>query len=420
MHKKIASTFFIKVIIAFLNLAIVVLLSRFLGAQGKGEASIIITSIAMILLFTNMIGGSSLVFLVPRFPTFLLFIISNVWTVFVCAITFVLFQFLRIIPSHIVLPVITLALINSFLATNLTILLGKEKVMSTNLISLLQTVLNLLVLWVLICYLDEQNIQAYVNSLYAAMGFCLFLSTLLIIPYFKNYSLLESKQTIRMLVKTGFTNQTGHILKFLSFRFSYYVMVYYSGSVTLGVFSNGVALIESLLLISNSFSTILYPRVANSQNQESVRMLTLQMTKAGILLCALALIPLLMLPSSFWIWMFGPEFNGVHEVIVLLSPGILVYNIALITGHYFSGVGRYAVNTISNLLGLLTTIVASLWVIPSYGIMEAGIISSLSYLVTTYYIAYHFGKETNLKMHQLIPRWVDVKWLIRQSQYIWK
>ena len=78
MVKKIASTFIIKVIIAVLNLAIVIVLSRFIGAAGKGEASLIVTTIAMILIFCNMIGGSSLVYFVPRNNTFLLFLINRI------------------------------------------------------------------------------------------------------------------------------------------------------------------------------------------------------------------------------------------------------------------------------------------------------------------------------------------------------
>ena len=146
MLKKIASTFIIKIAIAIINLAIVIILSRFIGASGKGEASLIVTTIAMILLFCNMIGGSSLVYFVPRYNTFLLFLISNLWSVFICILSYFIFKSVSLIPEAFVVPIIILSLINSFLATNLTILLGKEKIMSSTIISLLQTVVNFIIL----------------------------------------------------------------------------------------------------------------------------------------------------------------------------------------------------------------------------------------------------------------------------------
>jgi len=419
MIKKLVSTFGIKVLIAVLNLAIVIVLSRFTGAEGKGEASIIITSIAMILLFCNMIGGASLVYLVPRYNPSILFLISNGWSVIVCMIAYIVFTIFDLIEQSFVIHVIVLSLINSFLATNLSILLGKEKIMSNNYVSLLQTIINLVILWLLVKGFNEVTISAYINSLYAAMGFCLIVSTILIVPYLKKIS-FNNKESVFELIKLGLTNQLGHIMKFISFRISYYAMVYFSGNTVLGIYSNGVALIESLLLISNSFSAILYPKVSNSNNTQYNQQLTLQMTKASILICIIALIPLMLLPPTFWVWLFGNEFVGVQQVILLLAPGILLYNIVLIIGHYFSGIGKYNINTISSSLGLITTVILSLLVLPDYGIMEAGIISSISYFVTALFIMMAFAKEAQLKLHQLFPTLADIKWLKEHTSALLK
>lgn len=414
MIKKLVSTFGIKIIIALLNLAIVILLSRFSGADGKGQASIIITNIAFLLLFCNMIGGASLVYLVPRYNTFILFLLSNIWSLIVCAMGYLVFALFSTVPPKMQIHVILLSIINSFLSTNSTILLGKEKVMSTNYILLLQAFLNFIVLFIIIKKVAYLSIDAYVYSVYLAMGACLLLSTILILPYLKKASFENIKAPFYELVKKGFVNQIGHIMKFTSFRVSYYAIVYYSGNGTLGVYSNGVALVESILLISNSFCAILYPRVANSIDKTYNQQLTLQMTKASIIICIAAIIPLISLPSEFWVWLFGNEFKGVREVIVLLSPGILLYNIALIIGHYFSGIGKYNINTLSSLLGLLSTVLLSAFVLPTYGIKEAAIISSISYFITTLFVVIAFTTELKIKIKTLIPTLTDMKWIIKQ------
>jgi O-antigen/teichoic acid export membrane protein len=411
MFKKIAFTFGIKVLIAILNLAIVVMLSRSIGAAGKGEASLIVTSVAMILLFCNVIGGSSLVYFVPRHNILQLFLLSNVWSVIVCVFSYVIFLFFPLVPPMHILPVIILSLINSFLATNLTILLGKEKINTHNLVSLFQVVVNSVVLWFMFRGLDQNNVESYIYSLYAAMGVCLVLSSILIFPVIRNDKSEKETGVITKLFNFGAYSQAGHIMKFISFRCTFYLLATYSGDEALGIFSNGTSLIESIFLISNSIATVLYPKVSNSPDMKYARDLTLQLTRLSILLCIIALIPLMLLPSSFFTWLFGKEFSGVSQVILVLAPGILFYNIALILGHYFSGVGKVQVNAWANLTGLITTIICALISYPHFGILGIGIISSVSYFTTSAFIILYFKRETGIAPIQMLPRLADFKHL---------
>lgn len=411
MFKKIAFTFGIKMIIAVLNLAIVVLLSRYTGAAGKGEASLVVTSIAMILLFCNMIGGSSLVYFVPRYNILQLFILSNGWSLIVCALSYVVFINSGIVPENAVVPVVLLSVINSFLSTNLTILLGKEKIHTHNLISLLQTFLNIGILLLMIKGMHQANVHAYIISLYVAMGSCLLVSSFFVFPLIRKDTHKKEKKLFAELAKFGLYNQAGHVMKFMSFRCTYYMLSGYSGDVILGIFSNGVSLIESVFLISNSIATVLYPKVSNSTDIQYSQKLTLQLTKFSILLCFITLVPLVLLPSDFFVWLFGSEFAGVHHVIVLLAPGILFYNVALVVGHYFSGTGKYKVNTIANFIGLATTLLLAAVYYPNFGITPVGIISTLSYVTTTAFVIFYFVKEANIKAYRLLPVYSDLQWL---------
>jgi O-antigen/teichoic acid export membrane protein len=410
MFKKIVSTFGIKVLIAILNLVIVIVLSHYIGASGKGEASLIVISMAMVMLFCNLLGGPTLIYLVPRYNVFLLFFLSNVWSVFTSIAAFFALQLLSNMPSAMILHVCLLSLLNSFLSTNLTILLGKEKIMLSNLISLLQSALTFIVVYLLFGYVSQPDVYAYVWALYIAMGLCLVISTAFLMPYLKKRSLENMKKFTLEFLKIGFTNQTSQIIKFLSFRVSYYMLINYAGASVLGVFSNGTSLVESLLLISNSFVSILYPKVSNSFNKKYSQLLTQQMTKMSIAFCILALIPLVMIPSEFWVWLFGNEFNGVRKAIVLLSPGIVFYTISMVIGHYFSGLGRYRISTLAYFLGLIVVILLSILVIPKYGIEEAGIISSLSYMVTAVFYMVYFSKDAKIRVHQLLPMPSDISW----------
>ena len=67
MLSKILNTFGAKTAGAVINLLIAIILSQFLGPEGKGQQGLIITTIAFILVFANLVGGGTLVYLVPRY-----------------------------------------------------------------------------------------------------------------------------------------------------------------------------------------------------------------------------------------------------------------------------------------------------------------------------------------------------------------
>ncbi|MCW3082673.1 MAG: hypothetical protein JWP12_39 [Bacteroidetes bacterium] len=411
MFKKIALTFGIRISIAFINLAIVVILSRYIGAAGKGEATLIVTTIAMILLFCNMVGGSSLVYFVPRHNIFQLFLWSNTWSVIVCAASYFLFLAFPFVPVKAIVPVIFLSLINSFLATNLTIILGKEKINTHNFISLLQVLASIAILWLMVQGLNRANLDSYIYALYASYGLCLIVSCIVVAPIIRQDQTPKENGLFIKLFKYGTYSQAGHIMKFISFRCTYYMLSDYSGDVVVGIFSNGVSLIESVFLISNSIATVLYPKVSNSTDVKYSQTLTLQLTKFSILLCIAALIPLVLLPSGFFVWLFGPEFAGVHQVILLLAPGVLFYNIALVTGHYFSGIGKFRINTLANAVGLITTILLALICYPHFGMVQVAIIFTISYISTSLLVMIYFAKEAKINLQQLLPRTTDFKWI---------
>jgi len=407
MFKSIASTFIIRLIIAFSNLGIAVVLSRNIGAEGKGEASLIVLSIALVLLFCNMVGGASLPYFVPRYNTLLLLILSNVWTLIVSLVAYIFIIVFNFIDSFFVFDIIILSVLSSFLATNLSILLGKDRVKEFNYISLLQVVMNLFFLLVFF-FMEQKNVESYVVSYYIAIISCLVVSTIVILPYLKNNIFENVGSLFIEMLKLGFNNQLGHVMKFVSGRLGFYLIAFYSGNQALGVFSNGIALVESVLIISNSYATILYPKVLNSNDNITSQHLAVSMTKQSVLLCLFALFILLIFPSWFWIWLLGSEFGDVKNVILYVAPGMLFYNIVLLLSHYFSGVGKVGLNTFANFTGLLVAVVCSIVIVPKYDNFAGSIIISMSNLSISFVLIYFFMKDSRLPIVEFIPNRKDI------------
>jgi O-antigen/teichoic acid export membrane protein len=409
--KKIISTFGAKILVAVINLFLVVLLSQQIGASGRGEASLIITSIAFINIACNLIGGATLVYLVPRKNLFKLLTISYSWSLLVCCASYFLLLSLNVINPQYILHIAVLSFIHSIGSIHLTTLLGKERIMSNNLLTLLQSVIGIGVLAVFFFFLNRINVESYVFSLYMAFSSIAVLSFLFLIREIKEVSFSGIFSIFKEAAKIGFYNQAGHIMQFLNLRISFYLLNQYSGEATVGIYSNGVSIAESIWLISNSMAMVQYARIANSDNPEESRQLTLNLTKISLLVCTLAIIPFVLLPAEFFTFVFGGEFAEVKTAILLLAPGVVVYNLLLIMGHYFSGTGRYHINTLGSLAGLCVTVVLTFAVAPQYGLMEAGIIASCSYSVTAIFVAWAFFRESGYSIKKLIPDIDDYRYL---------
>lgn len=163
-------------------------ISQYLGAEGKGEQGIIITTIALILIFANIIGGASLVYLTPKLPLGKLLIPSYVWSFIVCGLfTLILFLF-PLIEQKYIFHVALLTVINSLASVNSSVLLGKENIKAVNIINFTQVALTILALIVFFVSGISVDIYGYIYSLYIAYGSHLFSALFFCCPILKTKS----------------------------------------------------------------------------------------------------------------------------------------------------------------------------------------------------------------------------------------
>lgn len=421
MFSKILNTFGTKALSAVINLLIAIVLSQYLGPAGKGIQSLIITTIAFVLVFANLVGGGTLVYLVPRHLPSLLILPSYLWTLLVSLLSYLVLFLFPVIEKTFLLHICMLSMLNSFMLINTTILVGKEKISTSNLINLIQPVILILSLLTFFTLKKEPGIIDYIYSLYFSLGFAMLVSFIFYYKYCGRiilYSFKEYRETATEMIRFGILNQVGTITQMLSFRLSYYVLDHFHGEAAVGVYSNGISLAESIWLIARSISLVQYARIANTDNRTEAAKLTVRLIKFSIGASLIILIPLMLLPSSFFVFIFGNGFSGTRMVIWTLAVGVLVYNFSILTGHYFSGTGRYHINAISSSLGLVVSVILYFSLIPKFSMTGAGWATSLSYLVTTIILMTLFNRENKKWYRDLIPSRSDIKQIKMELQTI--
>ena len=396
MLRKILGNFGVRLLSAIMNLMIAIVVSQYLGATGKGEQSLVLTMIAIVTIFDNMVGGASIVYLTNKLRIRELFFSAYLWTILVSVACYFILLYVELVPAKFILSVLILSAISSIVSIHSSILLGKENLKSFNLLSFLVPLLTLSALLLQFTLNWNRTAEAYVYALYLAYGVTLLISILLIANHVRKdsvFQLSSTWSTFKSLFYYGFQNQLAHVFQLLSFRISYFFLERDCGEAEVGIYSNAVSVIESIWMISTSISLWQYAKISNSTDVNYTKNITEQLTKYGLLTALGALTVLLFIPSQFYSWLFGKEFHGLNELMFYLAPGIWVFNYALIIGHYFSGHGKYYVNAIASGIGLVITCLAAYYFIPTLKIQGAAITASLSYFVTSLVVILYFRKE---------------------------
>lgn len=403
MLRRIVTTFGFRVVIAMLNLLVVVLLSQWIGAEGRGQASLILATVTIVCMVCAVVGGATLVYLVPRSDLGQLLLLSHGWSALVCVAACFVLQALAVIDAWMVPHVAAIACISAVFSTHLTMLLGRDRVIVNNIMGLVQVVVLVVGLVLMFLVAGQEDVMAYVVALYAAYGAGAVISFFLLLPHVRTGSLHGIGRLAVEAFRLGAVNMTGTVLQLVSLRAGYYLLSHRVDDAAVGVYANGVSLVESVWLISNSMAMVQYAAIANSTDDVRNRTLTLSLVKLSIVMTVLALIVLALVPPAFFTWLFGRDFSAVGDVIVVLAPGALMYTLLLVVGHYFSGTGRYHVNTLANLAGLAVTAVLTWLWLPEYDMRTAGAILSASLTTTGLFVLWWFLRAPGMHLRDLLP-----------------
>jgi len=125
------------------------------------------------------------------------------------------------------------------------------------------------------------------------------------------------------------------------------------------------------------------------------------------------MILLLLLPSSFFIFIFGSQFSDIRLVLLSLSAGIVMFSLSVVISPYFSGTGRPHINTAAAVLGLALTLGFGFLLIPRMGLAGAGITSCISYAFTALVQLLIFLRSEKVRTRELLPGMEDLRLLKR-------
>jgi len=191
----------------------------------------------------------------------------------------------------------------------------------------------------------------------------------------------------------------------LSYRFDLILVAHLTSLTDAGWYSTASGLAEIIWYFPNAVGLVLFPVIAGLNDQERDRLvgktcrwsiLVMAVGITGLVIVAPVLIPLL----------YGNQFLPTVNALYSLSFGILTNGMFQILGIHLAAKKRLGVLTLITASGFAVNLVLNLILIPRFGIVGAGLASTVSYSLCGFLTAYAFSRTTGMKWSELlfIPR----------------
>ena len=389
------STFVSQLLRTALAAVFVILCSRWMGPEGRGELGLALFWAGFLMMGNDFVGGSNLANAMQRFSLSALFPFSVAWSVFVLLSGFVL---LMIFSSGtkmawmVGLVSLPMVLLNIQYNVQQGLALVKER-------NRLQLALELLKVLFLVGFVSswdkmDMGVGTAIASLFYAYLIVLALSSWLlrkpILLAFKN-----AASPPGVLFTDGFWSQNGHLAQFLAYRLSLYSLTYLLGNhAAAGIYANALLIADAIWIFANSFGTIAHVRILRSKNENFKADITLRYAVFAVFGTIAACLLLAVLPSSVFIWVFGAGFETLKDTTLLLIPAILAVAASSLFSHYLHAVNRFKALFVANLAGLLLQTAAAFWLIPKWGIYGACVAADTGFILTLV-VVYMFFKNQN-------------------------
>ncbi|MCQ2271079.1 MAG: polysaccharide biosynthesis C-terminal domain-containing protein [Bacteroidales bacterium] len=394
IKKNIVVTVMSKGLIMALNFAVIVLTTQLWGAEGRGSIAIFVADLGLISIFANVFTGSSISYFFSRIGYSKLSSLAHGWSLLVGTLAAAL---LYVLGQHQIAPFIfTAATLMGIFAFHNSLFVGSQRIDKYNLFTVLQPLSLLLLMlafhWIwpslgCYCYFFAQSL-----SLLILIAVCYAMRRKMKIRLSWDWDWSAAKEVFSF----GWKTELSSLLQFFNYRLTYYVLDFYFGRSSVGVFSIGVNVASAIWIISQSMSMVQFSNVLKQGHTQESRKETMSIALVSLGISVLCLGAVVLLPASWFAFVFGPEFAEAKRVVLVLAPGILALAFSNVIGNYFSAIRHLNILIVKSAVGLVVTLSLAFVLVRQYAIDGACIVNSASYIVSSIVLLlYYFSKKSH-------------------------
>jgi len=387
-----------------------ILIARLLGPAGKGQISLVIFTITILINVAALGIPSALVFHVGQKLHNTRRLFGAGLALYSLAVVVFAALYLAVLPylqgtifsdlppwlMYFVLLAFPLSLAIRY-AQHIT--LGLRHVFHYNLVTVLDRVAYVVLLAVILWGFERSVAGVFYAEVLGRLtagvvAVCLLLGALK--PLFS-----FGRKELGALLGYGLRAHLMLVIALVSYRIGLYVLRYFYDAAVVGQYSIALNMAEVLLFIPNSFGVILFARTSSSTDEEASRftpiaarnVLALTLVSALVLgLVAPVLVPLI----------FGQAFRPSIALFLVLLPGVITFALYRVLSYDMIGRGFPLRVSLASGAGLIANLVVAILLVPRLGAMGAVFGNLAGYILTTAVITFIFLRMTGNRLSDLI------------------
>lgn len=386
MYKFFSDAFF-NIIRQILNLIlgmlILVLIARELGPQGQGNYSLIILLPGFLTtLFNFGIGVSAAYYIgkqkysldtIYKTNIILAFVISFfiviIGLISIIFLKDIFFQKVSVDILFLALVAVPLVIFKQYMQV---IFQGLQDFKPFNLILIIGKVANLIAIFILFTGFYDGLLSAVIAYILGELTSVITAQIILQKKYSLqiNKGVLSKEYTKDVFwfgVKTHFTN----IMAFLNNRADIFLISYFLTPTYVGLYSVSISISEKLSIVTNSISTVLFPKISSLNNEDERNKITSIVTRIILFISVCGGIILFF--SAEWVIyiLFGESYLESVNSFNILLLGVILATISRLIANDIAGRGKPELNMYVSFVLVISNIVLNILLIPKYGIVGA-------------------------------------------------
>ncbi|MCK4237274.1 MAG: oligosaccharide flippase family protein [Candidatus Krumholzibacteria bacterium] len=384
-----------------------IVIARQLGPELRGEYGLVILAVNLLALGHLGLGPAITYFTGKnkldrgKILTFTIGSSLFLGTVFATIFYFV-YPHIPEIWTDIPRPIILIGLVSVpfYFLTNFftSFLMGLLKVKQYNIVSIIRGVSRLLLVVILIWIFKGKVIETTISFTSAIIIACmlgLFLFTRDIKP-----ARITEPSFIKPFLSYGFKVYIIIVFHFLNYRLDIFLIKHFLTTSDVGFYQIAVGISESLWYIPTALNYVLLPTLLIMREGSSK--FTAKVCRNSFVVMLILAIVLILTGKFFIILLYGEEYTPSAFALYSIMWGIVVTALYKVIFADFSARRRLGVPILGSIIGVLVNLAANLYMIPRYGIVGAGISTSLSYSVLTFILIGCFMRHHKMRLRELI------------------
>ena len=206
-------------------------------------------------------------------------------------------------------------------------------------------------------------------------------------------------------VKIGILAELGSLIFFVMNRFNYYIIMNGIGSaLELGFYSTVLTIAETVLMLAHSIASVKMARLMRfPMALKKNKIYSFKLLQASIVLCVLASLFLVLIPSSFFVWLFHDQiFYNMKPLFITLALGAMAYAIVIVIKAYFNTIAQYQYEIKAASMAMSVNIILSFVFVHFFYLQGLAMAYAVGYAFFLALMLYYYHKHTNTLNKSLI------------------